>query len=191
MVQEIEIEYKNLLTEEEFKQLLTIFPFPESGIWQTNHYFETKNFALKEKGAALRIREKNGAYVLTLKEPHPEGLLESHDALSEEEAQQWLAGTPVAKSQVVEQLHSLNVNLEDLVYYGKLATERYELNYQDTLLVLDYSVYNGIYDYELEIEAQSKEAGQNMLYSLLHQHGIVKKETPNKIKRFFASFTVE
>lgn len=190
-MQEIEIEYKNLLTEEEFKQLLTIFPFPESGIWQTNHYFETKDFTLKKKGAALRIREKNGTYVLTLKEPHPEGLLESHDVLKEEEAKQWLTGNPVEKSQVGEQLYSLGVSLEDLVYYGKLATERYELTYQDTLLVLDYSVYNGISDYELEVEAQTKEVGQNMLHSLLHHHGIVKKETPNKIKRFFTSLTVE
>lgn len=190
MAQEIEIEYKNLLTEKEFEQLLYHLPFPESGIWQTNYYFETKNFSLKSKGAALRIREKNGKYVLTLKEPHSNGLLESHDALTEVEASRWIKGDFVAKSQVDKQLQSLGISLNDLVYCGKLETKRYETHYQGTLLVLDYSIYNGVFDYELEIEAHTKGDGLNMLKSILNDYGVTKKETPNKIKRFFTSLTV-
>ncbi|WP_404451751.1 CYTH domain-containing protein [Virgibacillus necropolis] len=191
MAQEIEIEYKNLLTEEEFKQLLNHFTFPESGTWQTNYYFETKDFSLKAKGAALRIREKAGKYVLTLKEPHTDGLLESHDRLTEGEASRWINGDPIEKSQVGKQLHLLGIRLHDLVYYGKLETKRYETNYQGTLLVLDYSTYNGRSDYELEIEAQTKEDGLNMLHSIIDIYGITEKDTPNKIKRFFTSLTVD
>ncbi|ASN06509.1 CYTH domain-containing protein [Virgibacillus necropolis] len=191
MTQEIEIEYKNLLTADEFNQLLHRLPFPDSGTWQTNYYFETKDFSLKAKGAALRIREKTGKHVLTLKEPHIDGLLESHDNLTKNEVTSWINGNPIKKSQVSKQLESLGVCLNDLVYYGKLETKRYETNYRGTLLVLDYSTYNGMSDYELEIEAQSKEAGINMLQSIIDRYGITKKETPNKIKRFFTSLTFD
>src|SRR5699024_2293642 len=92
MSQEIEIEYKNLLTKQEFDYLLGHFPFPQNSQKQTNFYFETENFSLKENGAALRIREKDGHYRLTLKEPHPDGLLETHDPLTEAEAMNWLQG---------------------------------------------------------------------------------------------------
>src|SRR5699024_6280641 len=92
MGQEIEIEYKNLLTKQEFNHLLHHFSFPQPGKKQTNYYFETKNFTLKENRSALRIREKDGNYQLTLKEPHVNGLLETHDMLTESEAMDWLQG---------------------------------------------------------------------------------------------------
>lgn len=191
MAQEIEIEYKNLLTEEEFNQLLAAFPFPKQGTWQTNYYFETRDFSLKEQGAALRIREKAGKYVLTVKEPHPDGLLESHDPLSKDEAASWISGNPIEKKQVGKQLDMLGIGLNDLVYYGKLETKRYETTYQGTLLVLDYSTYNGTADYELEIEARSKEDGINMLRSIIEYYGVTEKKTSNKIKRFFTSLAVD
>jgi uncharacterized protein YjbK len=37
---------------------------------------------LKENKSALRIRKKGGEYVITLKEPHPEGLLETQKIIS-------------------------------------------------------------------------------------------------------------
>ncbi|WP_212685903.1 CYTH domain-containing protein, partial [Salmonella enterica] len=83
MAQEIEIEFKNLLTEEEYLKLLSNLPFPKYSQTQTNYYFETEDFSLKAHGSALRIREKNGNYTLTLKETHELGLLETHDALTE------------------------------------------------------------------------------------------------------------
>lgn len=191
MAQEIEIEYKNLLTEKEFNQLLGAFPFPIQGSWQTNYYFETRDFSLKEQGAALRIREKAGKYVLTVKEPHPDGLLESHDPLTKDEVASWIGGNPIKKDQVGKQLDMLGIELNDLVYYGKLETKRYETIYQGTLLVLDYSTYNGTADYELEIEARSKEDGENMLRSIIEYYGVTEKKTSNKIKRFFTSLAVD
>ena len=48
MVQEIEIEYKTLLTKQEFTTLLHALSFPQDSVSQTNYYFDTINFALKE-----------------------------------------------------------------------------------------------------------------------------------------------
>ncbi|RKQ32634.1 CYTH domain-containing protein [Oceanobacillus halophilus] len=187
MAQEIEIEYKNLLTKEEFKILLDKLPFPEYSVKQSNYYFETKEFALKEKGCALRIREKNGKYRLTLKEPHELGLQETHDVLTEEEANQWINGHIIPKPEVMKQIHHLGVNPHDLVYFGKLITERREVSFQNTLLVLDYSTYNEKEDYEFELEAPDEDTGIETFHSILTEFGIKKKTTPNKIKRFFKS----
>lgn len=187
MTQEIEIEYKNLLTKEEFNHILKGLPFPENGITQTNHYFETEDFFLKQNGCALRIREKQGKYQLTLKEPHPQGLLETHDALTKQEALDWIAGNINEKENTAKQLANKGISTADLIYYGSLTTERRELHHDDVLVVLDYSTYNGKSDYELEVEAPSEAIGIRAFHSLLETYQVEKKHTPNKIKRFFSS----
>src|SRR5690625_4230109 len=187
MTQEIEIEYKNLLTEDEFNLLLSILPFPKEYQVQNNYYFETNNFALRDKLSALRIREKDGNYQLTLKEPHPEGLLETHDFLTEKEAFSWLHGNIIEKRHVFKQLKNLGIPYDNLLYFGKLKTERMELNDRDWIFVLDKSTYNGHVDYEFELEAPSKEIGQKIFDDLLEKYNIVIKKTTNKIERFFSS----
>ncbi|MFD2629685.1 CYTH domain-containing protein [Oceanobacillus kapialis] len=187
MTQEIEIEYKNILTKKEFETLLTTLPFPADGETQTNHYFETDDFQLRENGAALRIREKQGKYQLTLKEPHDTGLLETHDTLTEEEVDNWLSGNPVAKTHTEAQLNNFGISVSDLHHFGALTTVRREIPYKDVLLVLDYSTYNGQSDYELELEAQSENIGSSVFHALLKEFAIPKRETPNKIQRFFQS----
>lgn len=189
MTQEIEIEYKNLLTKEEFDRLSRSLPFPKNSDSQTNYYFETRDFSLKKKGCALRIREKNGEYNLTLKEPHPEGLLETHDSLTRQEAHDWIDGNIKAKEHTAKQLAFKGIILEDLVYYGSLTTERRELYDENVLIVLDYSTYNGKADYELELEAPSQDIGIKAFDSLLITHNIKKRPTPNKIKRFFQTLS--
>ncbi|MRH43396.1 CYTH domain-containing protein [Aquibacillus halophilus] len=188
MSQEIEIEFKNLLSKNEYELLLQYFSLENVvPTIQTNHYFETSDFQLKEKGAALRIREKNNMWQLTLKEPHPEGLLETHDTLTPDEAQSWINGNIIPKPHVAKQLNQLDIDFALLFYGGKLQTHRLETTYKETTVVLDYSTYNNQFDYELEIEAQNKLHGINILHELLDKHNISKKETPNKIERFYSS----
>ncbi|CDQ40633.1 MULTISPECIES: CYTH domain-containing protein [Virgibacillus] len=187
MGQEIEIEFKNLLTQKEYHRLLNQIPFPAYSDTQTNYYFETKDLALQELGCALRIREKNGYYRLTLKEPHEHGLLETHDFLTKNEALQSINGTILKKEDTATQLEQLGISVDSLVCYGSLSTERREVQREDILLVLDYSTYNGKSDYELELEATSTENGKAKFNELLSKYKIPKRETPNKIKRFFTS----
>ncbi|MCD8511633.1 MAG: CYTH domain-containing protein, partial [Bacillus sp. (in: Bacteria)] len=78
MSQELEIEFKNMLTKEEFIRLMNIYePYGNKAV-QTNYYFDTNEMQLKRNKCALRIRRKGSHFVLTLKEPHPEGHLETH-----------------------------------------------------------------------------------------------------------------
>ncbi|API91008.1 CYTH domain-containing protein [Virgibacillus pantothenticus] len=187
MTQEIEIEFKNLLTPSEYNKLLTDIPFPIEAITQTNYYFETKERTLQDLGSALRIRQKNGRYQLTLKQPHKHGLLETHDMLTETEAEACIHGEMVEKKATAKQLKQLGIDIHSLQCLGSLTTERRELQIEDILLVLDYSMYNGKADYELELEATSQESGIDYFHKLLHKFGIPIRNTPNKIERFFTS----
>ncbi len=156
MTQEIEIEYKNMLTKSEFDRLLASLPFPEEAHTQTNYYFETPDFSLKEHGCALRIREKDGSFTLTLKEPHSTGLLETHNELTRQQADSWLNGKPANANKTADQLADKGIHTDDLLYHGSLTTHRRELTYGDVLLVLDDNTYLGKTDYELELEAPSE-----------------------------------
>ena len=187
MSQEIEIEYKNLLTIDEYKRLFRKLPFPEIGQEQVNYYFETIDFALRKNSCALRIREKNKIYQLTLKEPHPQGLLETHDLLTKSEALSWLKGHIIEKEHIKKQLATFNISFKNLLYFGSLTTIRREVKYNNVLLVLDQSTYNGQTDYEFELEANTVDIGLQVFNDLLHEHKIVKKDTPNKIQRFFTT----
>src|SRR5690606_41963739 len=83
MTKELEIEDKNMLEQNEYNRLLEAFEVKAEEIkTQTNHYFDTKDFSLKAKRCALRIRVKNEDYECTLKTPALEGNYEITDSLT-------------------------------------------------------------------------------------------------------------
>ncbi|UOQ92846.1 CYTH domain-containing protein [Halobacillus shinanisalinarum] len=186
MAQEIEIEFKNLLSEDEYQKLYTYLSFETvEPIEQTNYYFETEDLKLRSKGAALRIRQKNDTWTATLKEPHPDGLLETHDQLPKETADLWMNNQFSDAPHVEKQLNKLGISPSDLLYIGSLTTHRKERQYKDTLVVLDHSFYYDESDYELELEASSKQQGEKIFAELLTTYQIAKRQTENKIKRFY------
>lgn len=186
MSQEIEIEYKNLLTKEEFSRIKTFFDFKTDDFKkQINHYFDTSDFYLKKQGYALRIREKDGNYELTLKQPAPTGLRETNQALSSSEAKEVMETNDLPKGPVKDALEGLAGNAEAFIYFGSLATNRAEKNYQDGLAVLDHSYYLNTEDYEIEFEVVDEKKGQEVFKSLLEQLQIPLRTTDNKIMRFY------
>jgi uncharacterized protein YjbK len=186
MSQNIEIEFKNMLTKEEFNQLKSHFQFKSSDfIKQENHYFDTLDFALKEKGCALRIREKKGRFEMTLKQPHPEGLLETNQILSDEQANVLLNGGQIMDGIVKAQITTLNVNTDDIQYFGSLITDRVEFPYLEGLLVLDFSSYLNVQDYEVEYEVSNRDIGESTFLNLLSKLNIPIRESKNKVRRFY------
>lgn len=187
MSQQIEIEFKNLLTKEEFDRLTSFFHLSENDfVQQENHYFDTELFQLKELGIALRIRAKNNRYVLTLKEPAHVGLLETHQPLSEQEALTAIRTSLLPKEgEVMEKIARLGIKSEMLVLFGSLTTFRAEKVYKNGLIVLDHSRYENKEDFEAEFEAKDEKEGMQMFYSLLKMHGIPLRKTENKIKRLY------
>ncbi|WP_070119731.1 CYTH domain-containing protein [Bacillus marinisedimentorum] len=186
MAREIEIEFKNIVQKDEFERLKAVFHIEQQAFHlQMNHYFDTPSFSVKEKGAALRIREKNGSLTLTLKQPHPDGLLETHQKLAQQQAEQLQNSGKMPDGDVKQALHSLNVTGEQIQYLGKLATLRAETEYKGGTLVFDESTYLEKTDYEIEYETDSAEQGEKAFHDLMKDHGIPLRDTRNKIRRFF------
>jgi len=186
MRQEIEIEFKNLLTKRDYEQLLNNYPFKEP-IKQVNYYFETKDFAFREIKSALRIRKKKDKYTLTLKQPYKGHLLETHLSLTKEETMDCLKGNFVDKAEFTKHLASLGINIKDLVYLGELTTYRRTYVDEGDIYVLDHSLYNGIEDFEFELEVDHAEAGKSLFSNIMQNSGISLRKTPSKIERFFNS----
>lgn len=187
MTQTMEIEFKNMLSAEEFNKMVSAFHLTKDQfIEQVNHYFDTEDFALKNKGCALRIREKKAQFELTLKQPHKDGLLETNQILTFEEAQAFLNGGFLKDGVVAAQISSsLGIDGIKLNYFGSLTTERAEIAYKNGLLVLDCSSYLKTIDYEVEYEVSNREQGKPIFLSLLTDFQIPVRQTRNKIQRFY------
>ncbi|MDN4523647.1 CYTH domain-containing protein [Fictibacillus fluitans] len=186
MEQEVEIEFKNLLTPDEFFRISNELSLQEeSFITQVNHYFDTPSFSLKQHRCALRIREKNGSRKLTLKQPHPDGLLETHQSLTESEFDGIMKENKMVDGDICSILAELKIQPEDIVYLGTLTTKRAELPYKDGILVLDENQYLSVTDFELEYEAKERQQGEMNFKELLNTYGIPERSTLNKIQRFF------
>ena len=185
--QEIEIEFKNLLNKEEYERLLRTFNLNDDmPVKQINHYLDTNDFQLKSHGCALRIREKNGTYTLTLKQPKDEGLLETHQQITIVEMASIMKGNSIPFGSILSILTSeYHINVDHIKYFGSLTTFRFETKFESGLLVLDKSEFLDETDYELEFEVSNYDIGQAQFKQLLEVQRIPLRETKNKIVRFY------
>ncbi|XXM73870.1 CYTH domain-containing protein [Lysinibacillus sphaericus] len=186
MAQEIEIEFKNLLTKEEYMKMIQQFSVKDTDFMvQENHYFDTPGFQLKERQSALRVRQKEGTYTLTLKTPVTDGLLETNQRLSAVQAEELLDHGIFPDGEVKDFLLNLGASVSSLCCFGSLRTKRAELAYRGGLLVFDESSYFDKVDYELEYEVKDFKEGEKIFFNFLKEIGIPIRETENKIKRFY------
>lgn len=191
MDKHIEIEFKNLLTKSEFDLLKSSLNFTEGDFQtQTNYYFDTANFQLKQQKSALRIREKNGQYELTLKQPHENDLLETNDILTKEAAEIAINAKNLNQPEFLHHelffiLKENGISLEDITLFGSLKTLRAEKEYKGGLLVLDNSYYLNEEDFELEYEVSDRANGEVIFKELLAEYRIPMRETENKVKRLY------
>lgn len=187
MSRHIEIEYKNMITEAEFRNFIKYFSIADHDfILQKNYYFETPEYALKNARAALRIREKQGRFVLTLKEEKPYGHLETTQQLLEDSARDIIRTGRFPEGPVFARLKEIGVDAHKIRYIGKLETERAEIPYAGGLLVLDRSSYFQKVDFEVEYEVDDPEAGKKIFHALLQKLQIPERKSVNKIARFFS-----
>jgi uncharacterized protein YjbK len=186
MSQEIEIEFKNMLTEEEFTLLKQRLDLKETDFTiQHNDYFDTSQFLLKEKRCALRIRERDGRFVFTLKQPLEKGLLETHQPLSVDQVQHFFSSKILPDGEVVTALEQLSIPLSSLVHLGRLTTDRAEIKQSDGLLVLDHSYYFDQEDFEFEFETSDYESGKAAFNQLLSNWELPLRIAENKLYRFY------
>lgn len=186
MNEQYEIEFKNVLTKEQYQQLLHEFAVKEENIvHQTNHYFDTDKWHLKQLSSGLRIRETKDKIVCTLKVKTDEHThLETTDTLTKDERDDMLNCRGFYAPTVKAKLVSLQVPIERLRVFGSLSTDRVELPYKGGLLVFDHSFYLDRDDYEVEYEANDAQLGKEIFLQFLNEHNISIQVADKKIARF-------
>ncbi|MBC1365660.1 CYTH domain-containing protein [Listeria innocua] len=186
MVKELEIEFRNLLTKEEYDRLIEDFRIKEDDFFeQTNFYLDTVDFGLKERNSALRIRKLETQYQLTLKTPEARGLMETTQILAADQATAITDGANIPVGPVRDTLKEIGINHEDLQVFGSLKTIRAEKDYKKGLLVFDKNFYGSISDFDLEYEVSDYDKGKEIFDKLLKEYQITNHPAENKVARFY------
>ena len=191
MSKNLEIEYKTLLSKENFFRVSDYFQLKESDFFvQVNTYFDTSDLQLKQRNSGLRIRTLPNEAELTLKIPDQVGLLEITDSLTLQQAHQMIQSFVLPEhSEVLHKLNELTINTTALHSIGELKTKRAQKKLPQGLLALDESWYNNIHDFELELEVEDAFQGKKAFEQLLDTLSLTQTSAPNKIQRMFLSST--
>ena len=178
MEKHIEKEYKVLLTKEQFETLCNQFNDLKF-VSQTNTYYDTKDFVIRNKKGAMRIREKNNKYIFTLKmkDKNIDGLYECECEVRENSVH------ALYSDEIQSLLKSYDIDGE-LIPLTTLTTRRAVINTGKAEICFDISTYNGITDYEIEYEYLIPHDGLLEFQSLLDiVHIKYRKNCISKIQR--------
>lgn len=179
MATNIEIEAKVLITKEDYDKLVEIYSKEKSDEFdQVNYYIESKDLGLKKLGVGLRIRKKNNSYVMTLKAPMSEGLLEKNAQLNEEQYKEFKEKGIFPDCYIKEFVKMLGFDPDLLKIRAQLKTHRIEIPLDDgkNAFSIDRNEYNKITDYELEMNSNSLLRAKNKLQEICEINGVPYKD---------------
>lgn len=165
MATNIEIEAKVLINEDDYNRVLKFYKKEElQKVTQLNYYIDTDVLLLKQFGIGLRIRQKD-FFVLNMKAPLQEGLLEKKESISEKEFDNFKNNGVFPNGSIKNLLLMFGVDITKLKIQTTLKTERIVIeNFSDDeVFAIDKNYYNGLIDYELELEGTSLERAKNSL----------------------------
>lgn len=172
MQSNIEIEAKVLLSEQDFTTLIKYLHLERyKRTKQINHYIDTTNRLLKDNDIALRIRETDD-FVLTLKTPLSEGLLEKNQTISWREFSELDEKGIFPNGDIKNFLEICGFNVRELKVLSTLTTYRIELEYDDGILCLDENIYGAndeFKDFELEVEGTSMKGAEELASRVLNE----------------------
>jgi uncharacterized protein YjbK len=172
----LEIEYKALLTEQEYKVVLSHFN-PSTRIDQTNYYYQS--YSVFNTKISARIRQINDNFELTFKIRQTKGKLEVNFDVPSNSAEHF-------NLPEVQQFLKAHHFYRTWNYIGELHTLRYVV--QDTYgeLCIDHNTYLDQEDYELEYEVNT--AYNPLAYprfiDILNQFSIKNEKAKAKFHRF-------
>jgi len=185
-MKEIEIEFKVLLTKEEHQDILKDIKF-DNFVEQTNYYFETEDFILKQNKLSLRIRQICNRFYLMLKDGKNQEAIEVNVEISNDEFDEMMTSYKINNYEINGYLK--DYQLENLILdnNAKLKTFRYYTPYRDCILFLDESHYYGVIDYELELEAKSVGYGQKIINEISSKYNLTTTGVSGKKTRAYAN----
>ena len=183
-MREIEIEFKNLLTKDQYDVLYEKYNLSNSEkIINKNFYYDDADESFKKIGAALRIRYANKKIEMTLKIKGETQNVEINVPLDERYPKEPTV-LPILPNEIISELERMNVKIKTPMLIQKIETLRHEVTLEEGLLVLDKTTFiNDITDYELEFETKDYESGLAAFEKLLEENNIYKNPEKPKIAR--------
>jgi glutathione S-transferase len=181
MAANIEIEAKVLISLTDYQKMVKTYEANFSKEYdQYNYYIDTKDFKLKALGIGLRIRLFEGSYMLTLKAPLAEGLLEKDQDIKKVNYDTLADKNLFPEGNIKEFIKMIGITPDDLKILCSLKTHRIEIDDGDNTrkISLDKNEYNGIVDYEIELESDSLSRAKESLKKLCEKNGIEYKDNP-------------
>lgn len=176
MSKNIELEYKTLLTQEQFQTIKSNYPFNEP-FKQVNHYFDTSDKKLSKRKSPLRIREVNNQLILTLKTPNRIGVNEY-----EIEVNSFDFSKIELPNDIIDALG--DINKKDLFEFGCLTTYRSIFETDLATICLDENFYADVHDYEIEYEVKKEHDSLQLFKAFMYANGIEDpKPAPGKTFR--------
>ena len=183
-MREIEIEFKNLLTKDQYASLFEKYDLKNSEeIINKNFYYDDADESFKKIRAALRIRYTNKKTEMTLKVKGETQNVEINVPLDEKYPKESTV-LPVLPNEIITEIERMNIKIKTPMLIQKIETLRHEVTLNENLLVLDKTTFiNDIVDYELEFETKNYESGLVAFEKLLEENHIAKNPAKPKIAR--------
>lgn len=183
MKEQLEIEFKNLLSVEEYNKIYNYYNLSkQKTINNANYYYDNHDELLKQNNAALRIRHTDTKKEMTLKIKGLESNIEINVPINFSNILEVLNVGSLDEA-ITSKLRVFGIEKE-LFLFQKIVTKRKELELDTGLLVLDKNYFlNDVVDYELEFEVANFELGQSDFQNILNSLDIAKKPALPKIAR--------
>jgi uncharacterized protein YjbK len=179
------VQFKTLLTQEEYEKLIEKFKGNRTD-FQTNHYFDTKRFSLKALDSSLRVRDRD-TLELTLKRKKSYTLQEITIPIDNETFEEIRKTGTLPEGEIRNELIPL-IGDQKLFNFLSLSTLRMYLPYKNGVLFIDKSEYLGITDYELEYSGKNYNEAKREFIQIINELGIKYKKADQKIKRAFKAY---
>lgn len=171
MGKSLEYEARVMLSITQYNKLLLLMS-KINPITLINEYFDDDNCSIIKSRKMLRIRNLNfSGYELTLKIKGENGDTEYNQPISPEERDLFIKNGIFPDGEVKNLVKDI-IPLETISLITSLKTMRYEKNIEDYLFVLDKNEYNGIVDYNLEIESDSKQKSVEIIKKYCKDYNI-------------------
>lgn len=179
MTKNIEIEFKTIVSKEQYENLLQTFHLRDNVFKQVNYYFDTDSYQLNQQQIVLRIRKKSETYYkVTLKSQSDKGAFENHLLLTKNQAEE-----------MIEHGFYTKDYFDHIDYFVtfKVSLDNYRVStpYLDGVLFLDRCEYCQTVDYEIEYEVNNHDEGLKTFQKFLNDHHIDYQPTKRKSERAF------
>lgn len=156
----IETEYKCLINQQQFQELIDFYSDKSEIIEQVNVYYQDINGIITQRKAVFRQRIMGHTSIITFK-------IKINDQLHEYD----FDTADINDNEVVDHLQQFGIH-PPFMKVGTLRTIRHLIDLGNADLCIDENQYNNIVDYEIEYEIKKPHDGKTALSEILLHHGI-------------------